>query len=283
MIEKQPARAGAAMWNGTIGTYWVNRQDSFDAVLAPVGDAAIARAGVKSGDRVIDVGCGCGTTTIELARKTGPRGHVLGIDISKPMLSRAAARIPPGRSIEFVEADATTYAFRAASYDVLFSRVGAMFFPDPVPAFTNMRRALRPGGRISLACIRTAQENPYLTVPLAAAQKHVPPRPRPGPEDPGLFSFANEERVRRILGAAGFVSIALEAFDAELDIAGGRGLDAAVETSIELGPTGSLLVGQPQDTRAAAAASVRETLTPYLRGTGVWLRGSFWIVTASNP
>ncbi len=283
MIERAQARAGAANWNGAIGTYWVNRQDAFDAVLAPVGDAAIARALVKSGDRVIDVGCGCGTTTIELARRTGPGGHVLGIDISKPMLSRAAERIPPGQSIEFVEADATTYAFQAASYDVLFSRVGIMFFPDPVRAFTNMRRALRPGGRISLACIRTPQENPYLTVPLAAAQKHVPPRPKPGPEDPGLFSFANEERVRRILGAAGFVSIALEAFDAELDVAGGGDLDTAVEISMEFGPTGSLLVGQSQDTLAAAAASIREALTPYRRGTGVWLGGGLWIVTAGNP
>jgi SAM-dependent methyltransferase len=277
---QQPA--GAAFWSGTIGDFWVKRQEGFDAVLAPVGDAAMARAALRPGERAIDVGCGCGTTTFELARRTGPRGHVLGIDISQPMLARARERSEPGQAIEFVEADATTFPFAAASYDVLFSRVGIMFFPDPIAAFTNMRKALRPGGRIALVCFRTPQESPFLMLPLAAAHRHLAPRPPPGPEDPGMFSFASGERVKRILASAGFQSIVLEALDLDLDIAGGRGLEAAVQASIELGPTSGLLLDQPPEMRAVVAASVREALAPYCRDSSVRLRGGFWIVTAGN-
>jgi len=257
---------------------WAKRQEDFDAVLAPIGDPAIARAAIKPGERIIDVGCGCGTTTLALARQTGPAGHVLGIDISKPMLARAAGRVEPGQPVEFVEADASTYAFPDAAYDVLFSRVGIMFFPDPTLAFSNMRKALRSGGRISLACFRTPQESPYLMVPLAAAHKHIAPAPRPGPEEPGMFSFASEERVRRILGAAGFQSVGLEALDVDIDIAGGRGLDTAVETALELGPIVRMLLEHPAEVRKAVASSLRDALAPYERDGGVRLRGGIWIV-----
>jgi ubiquinone/menaquinone biosynthesis C-methylase UbiE len=176
VTAKYQAPVGVEFWSGTVGASWAERQEDFDAVLAPIGHAAIARAAIRPGERIIDVGCGCGTTTIALARRTGPQGHVLGIDISKPMLSRAVERAEPGQSIEFVEADATTYTFPAGSYDVLFSRVGIMFFPDPILAFTNMRRALRSGGRISLACFRTPQESPYLMVPLSVDLRCQIPR-----------------------------------------------------------------------------------------------------------
>lgn len=276
------SRAGTAFWGGAIGDIWVRRQEDFDAVLAPVGDAAIVRAAIQSGERVIDVGCGCGTTSLALAEKAGPRGHVLGIDISRPMLARAHERAGQGRSIELVEADAGTFRFPAASYDVLFSRVGVMFFPDPVSAFANMRKALRPRARVALACCRALQENPYLAVPLAAAHRHIAKRPQPAPEEPGMFSFASEERVRRVLTSAGFRSIGLEALDIDLDVATGRGLDAAVETSLELGPTSVLLLGQAPETRALVAASVRDALARHSADESVWLRGAFWIVTANH-
>jgi hypothetical protein len=136
---------------------------------------------------------------------------------------------------------------------------------------------------VSLACFRAPQESPYLMVPLAEAHKHIAPAPRPGPEDPGMFSFASEERVRRILGTAGFASISLEALDLDVDVARGLGLDAAVESTLELGPLGRMLLEHPPEMRAQVAASVRDALAPYERDGHVRLRAGVWIVTAINP
>jgi SAM-dependent methyltransferase len=157
-----------------------------------------------------------------------------------------------------------------------------MFFADPALSFTNMRRALRPGGRMAFACWRTPRDNPWLMVPLMATYQHVPKMPELGPEDPGPFSFAKEERVRRILEEAGFSSIAFERQDLSLDVAAGRGLDVAVKTAAEMGPASRALDGQPPETIAAATASIRAALTPFAQGNTVPLGGSIWVVTAVN-
>ena len=133
-------------------------------------------------------------------------------------------------------ADATVYPFDPASFDLLASRFGVMFFADPVLSFANMRKALRPSGRLAFACWREPRENPWMMAPLQAVYKHVPKLPPQGPEDPGPFAFASEARVHRILGAAGFTGIAMEPCTLSLDIAIGRGLDAAVQGALEIGP-----------------------------------------------
>src|SRR5262249_31048336 len=151
----------------------------------------------------------------------------------------------------------TSYPFPHGGFDLLFSRFGVMFFADPARSFANLRRALRPGGRLVFACFRTPPENPWAMAPLQAAYEHVPPLPTLGPEDPGPFSFAGEERVRRVLGAAGFHAVRLEPLDVEVDIAGGRGLDGAVAAAFAIGPTSRAIEGQPDDIRSAVAASLR--------------------------
>jgi SAM-dependent methyltransferase len=139
----------------------------------------------------------------------GPAGRVLGIDVSAPTLARAAERLPPGLCIDLVRADATVYPFAHPAFDLLFSRFGVMFFADPARSFANLRTALRPGGRLAFVCFRNADENPWMMVPLQAAYAYVPPLPTAGPEDPGPYSLASEERIRRVLGGAGFSSIAV--------------------------------------------------------------------------
>src|ERR1043165_4157692 len=136
-----------AYWNGPAGRRWADRQAGQGIVLGPGADLVIGRAKLKSGERVIDVGCGSGATTIAFAHKVAPSGHVLGVDISGPMLERARQSAPKDLSIDFVLADATVYPFEPASFDVLASRFGVMFFADPVLSFANMRKALRPTGR----------------------------------------------------------------------------------------------------------------------------------------
>ena len=269
-----------AYWNGPGGEHWTERQPLQDILLAPISQILIDSAAANPGERIIDVGCGCGSTSIALAQAVAPSGFVLGIDISAPMLARARQLAPKTLPVDFVLADATVHPFDPASFDLLVSRFGVMFFAEPALSFANLRRALKPTGRLAFVCWREPRENPMLMTPLQAAYKHVPKLPQPGPEDPGPFSFASEERVRRILREAGFVDVAIVPRNLSLDIAIGRGLEAAVQGAIEIGPASRALHDHPEDVRAAAKESIREALKPFVRGETVPLPAAIWIVTA---
>src|SRR6266702_1480387 len=269
-----------AYWNGTAGPRWAERQAAQDILLGPVADVLIDRAAPKIGERVIDIGCGSGVTTIAFARRVAPSGHAFGIDISAPMLARARASAPKELPVDFALADATVYPFDPARFDLLASRFGVMFFADPVASFANMRKALKPSGRLTFACWREPRENPFFMAPLQAAYKHVPKLPQQGPEDPGPFAFASEQRVRRILDGAGFAAIQMEPCPLLLDAAIGQGLDRAVQGALEIGPVSRALEGQPAELRAAAANSIREALGAFAKGDAVLLPASIWIVTA---
>jgi SAM-dependent methyltransferase len=269
-----------AYWNGTGGQRWADRQPVQDILLKPIADILIDRAGIKAGERILDVGCGSGSTSFAFAQAVGPSGHVTGIDISAPMLARARQVAPRGAPVEFILADATIHAFAPESFDLLASRFGVMFFADPALSFANIRRGMRRSGRLAFACWREPRENPFFMTPLQAVYRHVPKMPQSGPEDPGPFAFASEERVRRVLGAAGFTGIAMEPCNLALDVAVGRGLDAAVQGALEIGPAARALTDQPPDVVGAAAQSIRETLAPYVKGQTVPLDAAIWIVTA---
>src|ERR1700686_4492962 len=270
-----------AYWNGPGGQRWADRQQIQDIVLRPVADVLIDRAKARAGERIVDVGCGSGATAIMLAQKVGPAGHVMGIDISGPMLARARQVAPAELPVDFVLGDATVYPFEPASFDLLASRFGGRFFAEPAVSFANLHKAMRPSGLLVFVCWRDPRENPFFMAPLQAVYKHVPKPPPPEPEDPGPFSFASEARVHRILGEAGFKAIAMEPCDLSLDIAVGRGLDAAVESTFEIGPAARALADQPPEIRAAAAHSIREALAPFVRGRPGPLSAALWIVTAN--
>ena len=271
-----------AYWNGPGGRHWTDRQQLQDIVLAPVSKILIERAAVKTGEAIIDVGCGCGATSLDLLKQVGPTGRVTGIDISEPMLRRARELAPANAPVEFVLADATVYPFAPTSADMLFSRFGVMFFAWPSDSFANMRKALRPGGRLAFACWRTPRDNPWMMLGLQEAYKFVPKLPELKPDDPGPFSFASEERGRGILGEAGFSDIKMERADLSLDIATGGGLEAAIETILAIGPTSRALENQPPDKIEATTNSIRTMLTAHQKGDTVPLGGSIWIVTAAN-
>jgi ubiquinone/menaquinone biosynthesis C-methylase UbiE len=269
-----------AYWNGPGGQRWADRQAAQDIVLKPVLDLLVDRAAPKAGERVVDVGCGSGASTFALAAKVGPSGRVFGVDVSEPMLTRAQQSAPPKLPVDFALGDATVYPFPAESFDLLASRFGVMFFADPVLSFTNLHKALRKSGRLAFACWQEPRENPFFMAPLQAVYKHVPKLPPLGPEDPGPFAFASEARVKRILSEAGFSGIAMEPCRVELDIAVGRGMDAAIKSALEIGPASRALEGQPEALRSAAIVSMRETLTSFAKGDSVLLPGAIWIVTA---
>jgi len=269
-----------AYWNGPGGQHWTDRQAVQDVLLKPISDILIASAAPRPGNRIIDVGCGCGATSIALAERVAPDGAVLAVDISAPMLARARELAPKGLPLDFALADATVYPFEPQSFDLLVSRFGVMFFAEPAVSFANLRKALRRDGRVAFACWRDPKQNPWMMTPLQAVYKHVPKLPQVGPEDPGPFSFASEERVHRILGEAGYAGISMQPHDLSLDIAIGRGLDAAVQGALEIGPASRALQDQPENVREAARASIREALAQFVQGETVMLPAAIWIVTA---
>jgi SAM-dependent methyltransferase len=280
MSEAERHAEQVAFWNGPGGERWVADQARMEAMLAPVADALIAHASVRPGEVVLDVGCGYGVTAIMLARVVGPTGRVIGLDVSAPMLELARARSAGITNIEWIEADATTYGFVPGSVDLVFSRFGVMFFGDPVAAFANLRRALRPEGQLVFACWRTIEENPWIQVPAKAVFAHVPPPPRPGPDDPGMLSFGDPARVARILADAGFGTPRFTKLDLTIDLGGGGGLDDATEQALSMRPASQILLDQADSVRAAVAASVRAALAPYVTGNTVGLPGAVWLVDA---
>jgi ubiquinone/menaquinone biosynthesis C-methylase UbiE len=270
----------AAYWNGPAGRRWTDRQEMQDRLLAPISELLLARAGVATGERVIDIGCGCGATAIALAERVGPGGHVLGLDLSAPMLERARQRAAPSLPLSFVLADATVHRFSPAGADLLFSRFGVMFFADPVLAFANMRKGLADGARVVFASWKEPRQNPWMMLPLQAAYRHVPRLPEMGPEDPGPFAFASEQRVRRILAAAGFSAIAIDSCPLQLDLAVGQGLEAAVRGALAMGPVSRAIENRPEAVGAVAAA-IRDILAPEVRGSTVPLGACVAITTAA--
>jgi SAM-dependent methyltransferase len=269
-------------WNGIDGEYWTSNQDRLDRTLAPVTGPLLDFAQPRAGATVIDVGCGCGATTVEIARIVGPSGRVIGIDVSSPMLAVAAERLRPFSNATCRLGDAAQIPLSDLNADLIVSRFGVMFFGDPVAAFTNLRTGLAPNGRLRFACWRPIAENPWLRIPLHAVYEHAPRLPKPDPEEPGPFSFGDSARVMRILTASGFTIPSFTPLDVDMDIAAGGTLEDAVVQSSAMGPAKRALADQPDDIRAAAIESIRHALTPYASAGGVRLPGAIWLVAANH-
>jgi len=269
-------------WNSEATNRWVTEQARIDRTFAVVTEAALTAAAPRPGERVLDIGCGTGTTLLRLAEAVGPEGQVLGVDISAQQLALARQRIAAaGAGQARVELhDAATYDFPPAAFDLAFTRFGVMFFADPVAAFKNIRRALKPGGRLALAVFRPGSDNPWTTACVAAIRHLVTPPPPPGPEDPGQFSWGDPARVRRILGGAGFQNVALAALDVEITI-GADAADAA-QVAMFLGQGARLLHGVPEATRDAARTALEAFFKQHERPDGVSLPGGLWLVSATN-
>ncbi len=279
-----PAQVNAdqlAFWNGTGGRTWVARQAHTDVTLRPVSEALLAHGAPQTGEHVLDIGCGCGASTLDFARAVGPTGAVVALDISGPMLAEAQARAGTAgiANVSWRQADAAATALDG--YDLLTSNFGLMFFGEPVAAFSHLRSAANRGARMSFVCWGPPDRNPWIKVPMDAVSAHLPPRPKGVPNAPGMFAFADPQYVSELLTAAGWTSPQIDELECDLDIAAGGGLQAAVAQSTQIGAVNSWLRNQPEEIANAAVESIRDALAAHVDGASVRLPGAMWLVSST--
>lgn len=274
--------AQIAYWNDKAAVTWTTFQERLDALFEPITALALDAAKAAPGEHAIDVGCGCGATVLALADRLGATGQVLGLDVSEPMSARARERIAASglANAKVLVSDAATYTFPHGDADLLFSRFGVMFFADPVAAFTNLRRAMRPGGRLLCAAWRPLADNPWFRVPLEAARPLVSPLPPADPEAPGPFALANADRTRAIFADAGWHGVTLTRQDVPMRFAAAGQLQQATDFATRVGALARILADEGTDVRERVRQAVLETLRTYDGAAGITLTGSIWLISA---
>lgn len=267
-------------WNGENGRRWIADADRRDRVLQPLADALLEASELESGQSVLDVGCGCGATSIDTARIVTPSGTAMGIDISEVMLSVARRRAAQseGRNVSFVAADAQTYPFEPGRYDAAISRLGTMFFDDPVAAFANIGRALRPSGRICMVTWQPLAANDWLTIPGAALLEYGT-LPEAG-DGPGMFTQSDPTTVTDVLRSSGFAEINVTAHAVPLRL--GKDPGEATDYLADTGMGRAVLATVPSGQQWAALDAVREALSQHQSSNGITLTAGVLITTATK-
>ena len=271
----------AEEWDGVRGDHWVRYADHYDALIHRITPSLLRGAAIGASDRVLDVGCGSGSTTRTAAR-AARTGSVLGVDLSAAMLREAErrARAEGLDNLRFEQADVQVHSF-AAEFDLAISRFGVMFFENPVAAFANVASALRPHGRVVFVCWQERDRNEWVTVPVSAALEHVPLPVRSPEGAPGPLSLAKPERIRQLLTDAGLENVEMNEV-AELILLGD---DAGVASEFWQG-TGTarlLLDGVDADTERRAMDAVRGAFRSHEGPEGIWLTSAAWLVSATRP
>ena len=268
-----------AYWNGLPGEKWVKNQEVMDASLASATGALMGLAAPAAGERVLDIGCGSGQTSLMAADAVGAAGQVTGVDVSRQLLELARRRAEGRGNVRTIEADAATYPF-APEHDLLMSRFGVMFFDDPQSAFANLRKAARPGGRLAFICWRAMPENEYAAMPFEIARPLMPPLPPADPHAPGPFALADADRLRAILAGAGFSDIAIAKHDGLMPM--GTTPEQAGIQATSLGPTARALAKMDEDVRTKVVAAVTDAFRAYPKTDGViTCRIACWLVRAT--
>ena len=270
-------------WNGAGGQNWMSHRNHLEEGLKNFAQRVISAAAPASNEHILDVGFGCGETSIELAQLVGSNGRVHGVDISAPMTKEAQLKAEAKglANLSFESGDAQTMSLPKAEYDLAFSRFGVMFFDDFVGAFRNILTSLKPDGRLVFMCWAKRSENNWLALPLKIAAKHLTlPKPPEGPEAPGPFALSNEERVSGILGEAGFSDINIEVFRTQVVL--GADLDEALSFLMELSPLGGLIKQAEADGHSTTAliAELSEHLEAHEGEAGIALDGAALAVSA---
>ena len=276
--NNQPAADNAeqkAFWNGAMGDGWVAVEAYIDRIMAPMTDAALSRLAPQAGERIIDVGCGCGGTSRAIAA-TG--AQVWGVDIADKMITRARVKAEGLDNLTFSVADAAHQPL-TADHNAVFSRYGVMFFADPVAAFRNLRTGLVPGGRLVFLCWQSPPLNPWVATGIDALAPYMD-GPPPDPNAPGGFSMADPDRTAGVLRDAGFTSVNVEPLVVQLEL--GDGVDDIMMFQETVGPLSNVMAQLDEAGRAEAKRSVRSAYAAQLRDEALTLEAATWLVTACN-
>ncbi|WP_323798828.1 methyltransferase domain-containing protein [Parasphingorhabdus sp.] len=279
----QPEELKPEDWAGDMGLKWLASLSLFEEMIAPIGDALLARADYQAGETVIDLGCGGGATTLAIAQAVAPSGKVMGVDISPDLVSAARERaVKSGApNIEFTCADASTVQLADAPYDRLFSRFGSMFFEDPVSAFSNLRGLVRKGGRIDLAIWGPPRDNLWMMEMMGVVRNHVEVPPAV-PRAPGPFAFEDLEYLGEIMDGSGFTDMDVVAYQGLQPVGG---VDATPEKAVAFAlsamAAGRLLSDKGEAILAAATSELTDVFARHhVPGKGVMMQGKAWLVSA---
>jgi SAM-dependent methyltransferase len=276
-VTYEPNDEQTRLWNGVAGRAWVETQELLDQMYKPLETLLVDAVAVGSGRRVLDVGCGTGSTTLAVARMLGAQGHCLGIDISGPMIAAAQARAErEGTPANFICANAQTHAFEPASVETIISRFGVMFFGDPIRAFANLRRAATADAELRFIAWRSPADNPFMTTAERAAAPLLPNLPPRRLDAPGQFAFANGQRVHTILEESGWTAIDIR----PIEVACRLPEKDLVRYLTRLGPVGMILHEADDRTRARVIETVRAAFDPYVHGAEVHFTVACWMVGA---
>ena len=280
--SEQPIRIAnveqAAAWDGDDGDDWTEHEERYNATTVPHTRRLIDAARIGAADRILDIGCGCGETS-RLAARIARDGCVLGVDLSSRMLARARERSAAEglTNTSFERADAQVYPFDAEAFDLAISRFGVMFFGDPVAAFQNVRRALRPGGRVAFLAWQPLARNEWMAELFGAlaAGRDIP---RPPAGAPGPFGLSDPDAVRRIFGEASFENVSLDDVSESLTV--GADAEDAFGFVRSLGVTRGLLRDLDATTTERALNAVRATIAAHDTGQGIRFGSAAWLITA---
>lgn len=277
----------AEYWSHSGGEAWVQLQANMDRQLQPLGQAVLDAMAIQPGESVVDIGCGCGATTMELARSVGPTGRVVGLDISTSMTAVAAASLKAAgySHASALVGDAQTLSGDSIGgpVDAVCSRFGVMFFADPVAAFVNIRALTKVGGRLAFVCWQSPRENGWMSdlgselAPLLAAG------PPPDPFAPGPFAFGDPVRTAAILSDAGWADVAVEPCMRTMLLFGSNDFEEVLDGTLRIGVAARMLAGADEATIEKVRVVARRVLQQQWSDDGPLVQGACWLVTGRNP
>ena len=270
------------LWNSEAAAAWATRFERYDAMLGALGERTLEAAALLPGERVLDVGCGAGQLTLQAAAVVGSTGSVLGVDIAADLVAVAGRRATDAGlcQVEVLQTDAQGHRFTPHVFDAVISRFGVMFFDDPVAAFTNLREATVPGGRLAFVCWQPAPQNEWFTVPLVAVAAHIDVPAPPPPGSAGPFAFGDGDRVRAILSSAGWTDVGLEAVQTTVSPGGARTPAEAVSFITDDTFGRNVLVTASPEARGVALSALEAAYAAHAGPDGIRLNVAVWVVTA---